>query len=101
MPFYFPIYFPSTTQPAPVSGLVWTKGAKTKLTERGIRWANAPDGRADLVTINGPSVWHVSNIQTVIQQPALVERSGMYSGAIKFRYRSYRNFPVPISINVI
>lgn len=70
--------------------------------ERGIKFANVPGGRADFVVHGGPRVYHVNSVGNVRQLPFdTIRRDGMYSGAIKFRFRNYRNTPVPASVNKI
>lgn len=91
-----------TPAPGPEVGLplILTRGPKVLTTERGIRWANAPGGRADLVDHGGERVKHVSSVQNVFSLPANINRLGTYSGAIKFRFRSYKSFAIPEKLNI-
>lgn len=66
---------------------------------RGVKFANVPGGRPEFVFYPGSGrVSHVNTIESVIQKPAAIAYDGMYSGVIKFRFRSYRDFPVPAKI---
>lgn len=67
---------------------------------RGIKFANVPGGRADFVVHGGARVKHVNSVQNIMQDPSDHGiRVGTYSGAIKFRFRNYKNFSVPAIIN--
>lgn len=77
---------------------LFVRGARALLTERGIRFANAPGGRSDLVVHGGERVQHINSVSTVMNLPASINREGTYSGVIKFRFRSYKSFPVPASV---
>ena len=80
-----------------MSGVIMTRGAKALLTVRGIRWANAPGGRADLV--EGDERGHrTSGVCVPASLPASLSINGMYSGSIKFRFFDLRKFPVPAKV---
>lgn len=73
--------------------------ARKRQFERGIKFANVPDGRADFVNHGGPRVRHINSASNVLQKPTDVfEKTNEYSGALKFRFRSYRSVPVPASV---
>lgn len=68
--------------------------------ERGIKFANVPGARSDMVKAPASQVQHVNTVSNVIQNPiGKIESDGNYSGAIKYRFRDYRRFPVPASVN--
>ena len=68
--------------------------------ERGIKFANVPGGRADFVVHGGPRVYHVNSIPNIYLGPSdVLVDSGRYSGVVKFRFRDYRRFPMPDSVN--
>lgn len=70
--------------------------------ERGIKFANVPGGRADFVVHGGPRVQHVNSVANILQTPGdTLSKTGTYSGDVKFRFRSYRRFPVPDSVSKI
>lgn len=70
--------------------------------ERGIKFANVPGGKADNVVHGGPRVYHVNSVANILQDPGdILTKTGVYSGNVKFRFRSYRRFPVPESVNKI
>lgn len=67
--------------------------ARKNQFERGIKFANVPGGKAENVVHGGPRVWHVNSVQNLMQDPidkSVVAGPGTYSGAIKYRNRSYR-----------
>lgn len=75
---------------------------RRKQFERGIKFANVPGGRADFVVHGGPRVHHVNSLLNVYQGPGdVLVDNGQYSGVVKFRFRDYRRFKMPDSINRI
>lgn len=79
------VYVPSV----PTLGL----NAKKTQFERGIKFANVPGGKAENVVHGGPRIWHVNSVQNLLQDPidkSVVAGPGSYSGAVKYRGRSYR-----------
>jgi len=110
-----PISYAWTIAPSTGSGVVPDPGnyvpstplygadARKNQFERGIKFANIPLGRADFVQHGGPRVRHINSVLNVQQKPSSDElnRAGLYSGAVKFRFRSYRSIPVPLSISVV
>lgn len=75
---------------------------RKKQFERGIKFANAPGNRADMVVHGGPRVQHINSLDAAHMNPMKsIPRDGTYSGAMKFRFRSYRNFGVPSSVNKV
>ena len=82
--------------PSTVEGF---RGTKFLTYERGIRFANVIRGKADFVVHGGPRVWYINSVQTVQSKTSdHLESSGMYSGAMKYRFRDYRKFKLPSSI---
>lgn len=72
---------------------------KTLQFTRGLRFGNVPEGRSELVIYPGSGrVAHVNTVETVQNRPAAICLNGRYSGAIKYRFRDLRKFPVPVSI---
>jgi hypothetical protein len=68
--------------------------------ERGIKFANVPGARSDMVNAPASQVQHVNTVSSVLQGSiGEIERDGLYSGAIKYRFRDYRKFPVPKSVS--
>lgn len=81
------------------SEAVLPRGARAAQFSRGIKFANVPGGRSDMVFHPGSGrVAHVNTVETVLNGPLGIEMSGNYSGAIKFRFRSYKEFPIPEKI---
>jgi len=94
--------------------IILTQGARRKLTERGIRWANVPDGRSDLVHHGGQRVQHVSTVMNMQFRPIHEEhrepdprggKNGVVvgeapTGVVKYRFRDYRNSLIPSRVNV-
>ena len=93
----------SAPEPAAATGeLLFGTDARKKQFERGIKFANVPEGRAEFVVHGGPRVYHVNSVSNIIQeQDKLGQRADSYSGVVKFRFRNYRNYPVPLSINQV
>ena len=78
------------------------RDARRDQFERGIRFANVPGGRADFVVHGGPRVQHVNSLQNIFLGVGdVVVDDGNYSGAVKYRFRSYRDFKVPDSVNKV
>lgn len=65
---------------------------------RGIKFANAPGGRSELASTAPAGQSHVSSGEGQ-HQPDEINANGRYSGAIKFKHRDYRKFPVPRSVS--
>lgn len=93
---------PFVPTPPGTVGIGGSRDSRRDQFERGIKFANVPGGRADFVVHGGPRVYHVNGVPNVLQEAGeKIQRSGMYSGDIKFRFRNYRRFPVPASVNKV
>ncbi len=96
----------SGTPPDPGSYVASTpaygKDPRKNQFERGIKFANVPGGRAEFVVHGGPRIYHVNSVQNIMQDPCdRLSPGGTYSGAVKFRFRSYRNFNVPAGVSKV
>lgn len=81
--------------------LILTRGPRARQFLRGILFANVPDRNPNLLAHPGSGrVQHVNSVQNLIERPTDIgfNEDGMYSGAIKFRFRSYKRVPVPVKI---
>lgn len=98
-----PAFSGSLPNPGPyVASIPTGLDARKKQFERGIKFANVPGGRADFVVHGGPRVYHVNSVMTMLQTTSdRIERTGVYSGVVKFRFRNHRRFPVPASVNKV
>lgn len=61
---------------------------------RGIRFANAPKGKADRVVHGGARVYKINSVQNLMQRPSDTD----VGGAIRFPYRDYRKNQVPRAV---
>lgn len=65
----------------------------------GIRFANVSDGKASNVSSVNGQVRHSNRVEPIsFDTSDKIEYDGRYSGVVKFRFRDYRNFPVPRKI---
>ncbi len=96
-PYRFAFQFPNgEIFSGSIAPAIFPRDAVPDQFTRGVKFGNVPGGRADMVFYPGSGrVAHVNTVETVQNKPIAMEQNGRYSGAIKFRFRSYRNFSVP------
>lgn len=75
-------------------------GSKVLRYQRGIGFANVPRGKSDLVVKeDSEHQFYTNSVQPIVNRPGdQLSSSGVYSGAVKFRFRNNRSFPVPSKV---
>lgn len=96
----FPYTFTFQIPQGPNPGVVtFERGPLAQQFERGIKFANVPGGRPEFLWDGGDDrVAHVNSVLGVNDGQIGIKTDGHYSGAVKFRNRDYRKFPVPASV---